>query len=154
MHGSGCHPDASASALALSFTSTLLETICSVQETNRFLKPSHPGHSILEQGLGLLTAASSLCPPTPVAVSAWQELPRMSGEPQERLQTCTVPLLPARHPRGQGGGVCFPCTTRGGLLRQAGPCQGGSSSLPVPAGASRPNSSRSLSRAAAEAGFS
>ena len=81
MHGSGCHPDTSASALALSFTSTLPETICAVQDTNRFLKLSHPGHSLLEQGLRLLTATSSQCPRSPVAVCAWQELLHTSGEP-------------------------------------------------------------------------
>lgn len=118
MHGSGCHPDASASApLALPFTSTLPETICAVQATDRFLKPSH---SLLEQGSMLWTATSSQCPRSPAAPCVRGKTCAMRQEsPEKGCSPATVPLRPAWHPRRLEGGGWFHCTAGEGLQGQA-----------------------------------
>lgn len=95
MHGSGGRPPASASAPPLAFTSGLPETVCDVLETERVLKPRHPG---------LSAGSARPCFPSPLFSLGFAcvKSPEQGCSPRR-------PSLPARR---SGGRFCVPCATR------------------------------------------
>lgn len=95
MHGSGGRPPASASAPPLAFTSGLPETVCDVLETERVLKPRHPG---------LSAGSARPCFPSPLFSLGFAcvKSPEQGCSPRR-------PSLPARRSRGR---FCVPCATR------------------------------------------